>query len=151
LYKIYPGMNRYFPIITAIAITVSACGGSASSKAAEKEKASYEKTKETLEEKEKKNPASFITVSSWDRGNLIGQTVIKITLNSKAAVASYKDVEVELAFYSQTRALLEKDVETIYKVLAPGETVTHKTKYFTPKGTDSIGLTILSAKNVLPE
>jgi hypothetical protein len=145
-------MNRYFPIIAA-AITLAACNSSNSSgsKAEEKEKASYEKTKETLEEKEKKNPANFITVSSHDRGNLIGQTVIKITLSSKAAVASYKDVEVELAFYSKTGTLLEKDVETIYKVLAPGETVTHKTKYYTPKQTDSIGLKILSAKNASPE
>jgi hypothetical protein len=143
-------MNRYFPIITAAVITLSACGGG-SSKAEEKEKASYEKAKETLEEKEKKNPAGFITATCRDRGNLIGQTVIKITLNSKATVARYKDIEVELSFFSETGALLQKDVTTIYKTLAPGETVTEKEKQYAPKQTDSIGLKILSAKNASPE
>jgi hypothetical protein len=142
-------MNRYFPIITAAVITLSACGGS--SKTEEKEKASYEKAKETLEEKEKKNPANFITATCRDRGNLIGQTVMKITLTSKATVAKYKDIEVELSFFSETGALLQKDVTTIYKTLAPGETVTEKEKQYAPKQTDSIGLKILSAKNASPE
>jgi hypothetical protein len=141
-------MNRYFIILIAATI-LTACN--AGTKTAEKEKASYEKAKETMAEKEAKNPAGFITASCRDRGNLIGQTVIKITLNSKATVAKYKDIEVELSFFSKTGALLQKDVTTIYKTLAPGETVTEKEKQYTPKQTDSIGLKILSAKNASPE
>jgi hypothetical protein len=141
-------MNRYLSIFAA-ALLFTACNSA--TKTEEKEKASYEKAKETLAEKETKNPANFITASCRDRGNLIGQTVIKITLSSKATVASYKDIEVELAFFSETGALLQKDVTTIYKTLAPGESVTVKKKQYTPKQTDSIGLKILSAKNASPE
>jgi PBP1b-binding outer membrane lipoprotein LpoB len=141
-------MNRYLPIFAA-AMLFTACNSG--TKTEEKEKASYEKAKETLAEKETKNPANFIKASCRDRGNLIGQTVIKITLNSKATVAKYKDIEVELSFFSKTGALLQKDVTTIYKTLAPGETITEKEKQYTPKQTDSIGLKILSAKNASPE
>jgi hypothetical protein len=141
-------MNRYFIIFIAAA-ALAACNSA--TKTEEKEKASYEKAKETLEEKEKKNPANFITASCRDRSNLIGQTVMKISLTSKATVAIYKDIELELSFFSKTGALLQKDVTTIYKTLAPGETVTEKEKQYTPKQTDSISLKVLSAKNASPE
>jgi hypothetical protein len=82
---------------------------------------------------------------------LIGQTVMKITLNSKATVAKYEDIEVEMSFFSETGALLQKDITTIYKTLAPGENLTIKEKLYTPKQTDSISLKILSAKNASPK
>ena len=113
---------------------------------ADKPKDKYELTKETLEEKEKKDPKRFLTVSGHDKKNLFRQTVIKGTVSNTAKVASYKDVDVELSFFSKTGALLEKDHEVIYETIAPGNTVNFKTKYFAPKGTDSVALKISSAK-----
>lgn len=107
---------------------------------------SYEKTKESLEEKEKKNPIRFLAISGKDKHNLIGQTVIKGTITNKARIATYKDVEIELSFFSKTGVLLEKEKETIFEELAPGETTDFKTKYFAPKGTDSVALKIVQAK-----
>ena len=107
---------------------------------------SYEKTKENLEGKEKKNPIAFLSVEGKKRKNLIGQTVIKGRITNHASVASYKDVDVELSFYSKTGTLLEKDDETVYEVFGPGATRSFKTKYFAPKGTDSIAYEIKSAK-----
>ena len=107
---------------------------------------SYQKTKETLASKEKKNPIAFLYVTGNKRKNLIGQTVIKGRISNHASVASYKDINVELSFYSKTRTLLEKDNETIYEVIEPGHTKNFKTKYFAPKGTDSVGYEIISAK-----
>lgn len=115
---------------------------------AEKEKVAvdtYEKAKESLEEREKKNPVAFISVSSKDKHNLIGQTVIKGTVNNNAKVCVYKDVELELSFFSKTGVLLEKDSEKIYEVIEPGKSANFKTKYFAPKGTDSVGLKIVGA------
>jgi len=120
---------------------------SSSDKKAGKEKDKYEQTKETLEETEKKNPARFLTVSGHDRRNLIGQTVIKGTLTNKARVATYKDIDIELSFYSKTGALLEKDHEVIYETLSPGASADFKSKYFAPKGTDSVALKVTGAKN----
>lgn len=144
LYKIMR-MKSYISIIALSAITLSACNSSTPNE--KKEKESYEVAKETLAEKEQKNPATFITVSSKDKHNLIGQTVIKGNLQSKAKVAVYQDIELELAFYSKTGALLEKDTEVIYETLQPGASASFKSKYFAPKGTDSIAISVLKAKN----
>jgi hypothetical protein len=111
-----------------------------------KEKESYNATKNSLLQKEEKNPADFIIVKGNSRKNIVGQTVVKGTLINKAKIATYKDVNIQLDFYSKTKALLETDKETIYQILNPGETNDFKTKYFAPKGTDSVGLKVLNAK-----
>ena len=126
-------------------MALSACNSN--DKTAAQEKDSYEKTKETLEEKEKKNPAKFLSVTSKDKHNLLGQTVIKGTITNNAKIVTFKDVELELSFYSKTGTFLEKDNETIYDAIAPGNSNSFKTKYFAPKGTDSIAIVVKSAKN----
>jgi len=128
-----------------ISITLFSCSES-DTKKAEKEKDSYQVTKESLEEKEKKDPQNFLSVSGRDKHNLLGQTVVKGTITNKATVASYKDVDVKLDFYSKTGTLLETDKETVYEIIAPGQSKNFKTKYFAPKGTDSVALSIIAAK-----
>ncbi|MEO6894869.1 MAG: hypothetical protein ABI136_07495 [Ginsengibacter sp.] len=111
-----------------------------------KESASYDETKISLLKKEEKNPAAFITVKGNSKKNIVGQTVVKGTLINKASIATFKDVNLKLSFFSKTKALLETDKETIYQILNPGESQAFKTKYFAPKGTDSVGLEVLGAK-----
>lgn len=106
----------------------------------------YEQVKETLAEKEKKNPEKFLTVNSHDHKNIIGQTVVKGTITNHATVCSYKDVELRLSFFSKTAVKLDEGLETIYEIIAPGKTVKFKTKYFTPKGTDSVAIIVTQAK-----
>jgi hypothetical protein len=53
---------------------------------------------------------------------------------------------LQLSFFSKTGTLLEKSNETIYDVIAPGKSVDFKTKYFAPKGTDSVGIKVMAAK-----
>ncbi len=137
-------MNKQIIVAALVLINCVACTGSANK--AKDDKATYEKQKISLAEREKANPADFIRVTGHDKKNLIGQTVVKLKLESKAAVAVYKDIEVELAFYSQTGALLEKDSEVVYETLSPGGSASFKTKYFAPKGTDSVALKVLKAK-----
>ncbi len=111
-----------------------------------KEKESYDVTKNSLLKKEEKNPSAFITVTGNSKKNIVGQTVVKGTLVNKASIATYKDVNIQLDFYSKTKALLETDKETIFEIINPGESQDFKTKYFAPKGTDSVGLQVLGAK-----
>ena len=119
---------------------------SCNSNNAETEEASYEKTREVLLEKEQKNPANFLTVAGKDKKNLLGQTVIKGKLTNHATIAVFKDVDIKLFFYSKTKALLETDTETIFEQVQPGQTKDFKTKYFAPKGTDSVGIQVIGAK-----
>lgn len=130
-------------------IVIASCFFVACQSKAEKEKVekdSYEQAKESLEEREKKNPVAFISVTSKDKHNLIGQTVIKGAVHNNAKIAVYKDVELELSFFSKTGVLLEKDSEKVYEVIEPGKSADFKTKYFAPKGTDSVGIKVLGAK-----
>ena len=127
-----------------LALFLTACNSK--DKTPEKTKDKYEQTKQTLAETEQKNPELFITVNGNDKKNLIGQTVVKGTLTNTAKVSSFKDVDLEISFYSKTGALLEKDHETIYETIAPGANADFKTKYFAPKGTDSVALKVAGAK-----
>ena len=137
-------MKRIAAGVFVTIVLISACNSSEKKTDAAKDK--YEQTKETLEETEKKTPSRFLTVSGHDKRNLLGQTVVKGLLTNNAKVASYKDVAIKLSFYSKTKALLEEDVETIFETLAPGKSADFKTKYFAPKGTDSVALKVMGAK-----
>src|ERR1035437_10194401 len=105
-------------------------------------------TQKAAKDKETKNPQNFLTVSGHDRHNILGQTVVKGTVTNKATVASYKDVDVKLDFYSKTGTLLETDKETVFEIIGPGQSKNFKTKYFAPKGTDSVALAVTGAKVV---
>lgn len=137
-------MKKIIPIALVSLIIFSSCNNSGNKTAAEKEK--YEKAKETLEEKERKNPSAFLMVSSRDKHNLIGQTVIKGSVSNTAKVCTYKDVQLELSFFSKTGALLLKTNETVYDKIEPGKSANFKTKEFAPKGTDSVAVKVVGAK-----
>ncbi|MFZ1785934.1 MAG: hypothetical protein WAU23_12085 [Ferruginibacter sp.] len=138
-------MKKEIAALFVLVFFVTACGSN--EKTAEtKEKDKYEQTKETLEETEKKNPKRFLQVEGSDRKNLLRQTVIKGTITNKATVVSYKDIDVELSFFSETGALLLKDHEVVYKVVAPGSSESFKYKTYAPKGTDSVSMKISAAK-----
>ncbi len=138
-------MKKLFLFIIPVSLILLSCSESDSKKAAN-EKDSYEAAKESLQDKEIKSPQNFLLVSGHDRHNILGQTVVKGTITNKATVASYKDIDVKLDFYSKTGTLLETDKETVYEIIVPGESKNFKTKYFAPKGTDSVALAIISAK-----
>ncbi len=110
------------------------------------DKKTYEVVKETLEEKEKKNPTRFIVVSNRDRKNIIGQTVVIVNLTNNASIANYKDIALKLSFFSKTSVKLDEGNETVYETLKPGQTIKFKTKYFAPKGTDSVVVKVMDAK-----
>lgn len=132
-------------IHTLVALLMfSSCDSTEKDTASEKEK--YQQAKETLEEKEKKNPVAFLLVNSRDKHNLIGQTVIKGTLSNKAKVCTYKDVELEISYYSQTGTLLLRTNETVYDKIEPGKSAGFKSKEFAPKGSDSVSIKVLRAK-----
>ena len=138
-------MKKISGVLFLLIVGFVACHSKASNDAADK--ASYEKTKETLEEKEKKDPLLFLNINSSNKHNILGQTVIKATVINNAKICTYKDVQLELAFFSATGNLLEKDNKTIYKEIIPGNSIDFKTKYYAPKGTDSVAVNIVDAKN----
>lgn len=134
-------------VITLFIITAF-WGCTSPSQKAGSEKENYEAQKAALLKKEQNDPVLFLSVSGRDKKNLLGQTVVKGNVHNSATIAVFKDVDIKLSFYSKTKALLETDKETIFEQVAPGQTKDFKTKYFAPKGTDSVALEVLGAKIV---
>ena len=140
-------MKKSIPVIILLLLILFSFHCNTQPKEA-REKESYETTKKALLTKEQKDPRLFLTVKSNSKKNIIGQTVVTGTISNKASIATFKDIELKLSFYSATKALLETDKETIFLIVDPGESRHFKTKYFAPKGTDSVALQVLSAKVV---
>ena len=136
-------MKRIIAILLMTILFFTACSNSDKKETPKKDK--YEQTKETLEETEKKNPTRFLSVTGHDRKNIIRQTVIIGTVSNSAKICSFKDIDIELSFYSKTGALLEKDHEMVYETIAPGSSTNFKTKYYAPRGTDSVALKVIGA------
>ncbi len=137
-------MKKLF-ILCALLVILFSCHSNDSGNTGP-EKESYEVTKQALKEKELKNVKDFLFVTGNDKHNLLGQTVVKGSIANRASVAIYKDVDVQLQFFSKTGALLETDKEIVYETIHPGESKSFKTKYFAPKGSNSVALKILDAK-----
>ena len=109
-------------------VSLSACNSDQKNEKANRDK--YETGKLTVEEVEKKSPQLFISVTGNDKKNLLGQTVIKAKLFNNAKMVTYKDIDVKLFFYSKTATLLQEDQEMVYETIAPGKSVSFKSKYF---------------------
>lgn len=137
-------MKKIALFLIAISAIIISCNDKAEKQAQTADK--YEKTKLSLEEIEKQTPEKFISVKGTDKKNLIGQRVIKGKITNNGKMATFKDVDVKLSLYSKTGVLLEEDREVIYETLAPGESKSFKTKLYAAKGTDSVAMTVISAK-----
>jgi hypothetical protein len=107
---------------------------------------SYENSKENLYDKEKDAPLDFLSISGSDKRNFFGQTVVRATITNKASVCSYDDVRVKLLYYDKEGKQVANHEEELEKPVGPNSTVKFTAKYFTPKGTDSVAMSIMSAK-----
>lgn len=139
-------MRSRFIFLFFCCVVLFSCTSDSEKIAAEQE--SYQATKQDLLKKEQKYPHLFLSVNGKNRKNIIGQTVVTGTIANNATVAVFKDIQIQFSFFSKTNALLETDKETIFETIEPRHSKHFKTKYFAPKGTDSVALKILSAKAV---
>jgi hypothetical protein len=136
-------MIKSFSAFCFILLLTASCGGSEKKFDAQ----SYEKHKESLAEKEKKNPIDFLTVSADNKRNIIGQTVVRGKIANKATVSSYKDVRIKMLCYKDNK-MVEEHEDVIDKIIKPNSSGDFKIKYRLPKGTDSIAVSVMSASIV---
>ncbi|QEC65924.1 hypothetical protein FRZ67_00880 [Panacibacter ginsenosidivorans] len=131
---------KYIFCLFFITVTLLSCG----SDAKKSEEQTYTEQKESLEQKEKKNPLHFINVTGDNKKNIIGQTVIRGILYNKATVVAYKDVRIKMLCYKNGK-MVEEHEDVINDVIKPNSEKEFKTRYRLPKGTDSINLSVMSA------
>lgn len=135
---------KLFSLFLTLSILFSACKDKQSINIEHDEQ--YEKSKKVLHDAEKKNPKQFVELKYSNKKNAVGKTVVNGVLFNTAKVITYKDFEVKHQFYSKTGALLGENVETIYEEISPGGSRPFKSKYMAPKSSDSVVVTLLSAK-----
>ena len=105
----------------------------------------YQDTKMSLEEQERQNPTSCLSVDGTYRKNLIGEWVIEGEISNTATLATYKDVVLEINYYSKTKTHLGTEKEAIYEYFPAGQAKKFKIKSFGYKGASAIGLNIINA------
>lgn len=138
------------PLLIIIGITVVTLGltnCNSSSSDGYDTGSSYEETKMTLEEKEKQSPISFLSTDGTYRVNLIGEWVLEGNISNSATIATYKDVILEISFYSKTNTLLGTEQEAVYEYFPAGQKKAFKIKTYGYKGTKSIGWNIIGASS----
>lgn len=106
----------------------------------------YVESKALLAERERGEPLAFLKVSGKMKRNIIGQTVINAAVTNNASVTKYHQVRVKVLYFNKEKVLIENHEDVLDKVIIPGVVHKFKTKYFTPKGTDSIDMQIMSAE-----
>lgn len=107
----------------------------------------YEKTKQTLADKEKNNPLHFLKIASNDKKNLLGQTVVKGNITNTATVCSYKNVRIKTLTYTKGK-MTEEHEDVLDDIIKPNSSENFKLKYRLPKGTDSVALSVMYAEAV---
>ena len=109
------------------------------------DKQDYQQQKESLLDKEKKSPKEFLTITGTDKRNFWGQTVFKGVIHNTATVCSYKNVRVKLLYFKVDGTLVTNHEELFDETIKPGDDIEFKAKYKTPRGTDSVAASIMSA------
>lgn len=104
----------------------------------------YNENKISLAQHESENPQQFIHISSDEKRNLFGNTVIKGTLVNTASVAAYKNTRIKMLCYANG-VRVEEHEDVIPDLLKPGVVKNFKLRYHLPKNTDSLDISVMSA------
>lgn len=111
------------------------------------DKKSYEEQKLTVAQKEQNNPLEFLKIHGDNKKNLFGITVIKGTIQNTATICPYADIRIKILSY-KNGVQVEEHEDVQEGTLKPGNSMDFKIKYHLPKGTDSVGLSIMNAHPV---
>jgi len=104
----------------------------------------YEENKISLAQNESEHPQQFLKLSSDDKKNLFGNTVIKGRIVNTASVAAYKNTRIKMLCY-KNGIHVEEHEDVMPDIIRPGAIKNFKIKYHLPKGTDSLVLSVMNA------
>lgn len=105
----------------------------------------YEENKISLAQRESTHPEQFLKISSNNKKNLFGITVVKGKIVNTATIVVYKNTRIRMLCFKNGNRVEEHE-DIFPDVLKPGTVHNFKIKYHLPKGTDSLGLSIMSAE-----
>ena len=107
----------------------------------------YEENKINLAQRESDHPDQFLKISSDDKKNLFGATIIKGKIVNTASIAVYKNTRLRMLCY-KNGIRVEEHEDIIPELIKPGTVKNFKIRYHLPKGTDSLALSVMSADTI---
>jgi hypothetical protein len=106
----------------------------------------YEESIMTIAEMEAASPNTYLNASGTYKPNFLGDKLkINGTIENKATVTNYKDVIVEVIFYSKTDSEIAREQYTIYDFFGPNAKKEFKLKVNNYSNVQTIGLNVASA------
>jgi hypothetical protein len=125
-------------IAMALALSAGIAGCSASGEV-------YEEKELSVEQRERVNPSEFIVVNAQYDHDVIGESSITGTLQSKAVKTSYQDVMITVYFYDESGTMVGSNNYVVSQDLSIGETENFKVKVDTPDNTKNVTWSITGA------
>jgi hypothetical protein len=131
---------------TAIALVIASMNSNASN-STKTESFDYESKKMSVAEIEQSSPINFLDAYGTYNQNLLG-TKLKVhgVIKNSATTIAYKDVVIQVSFYSKTKSLLGTEKHTIYEVVKPNHTVSSEVKVPNYSKVNTIDWDVVSAK-----
>ncbi len=113
-------------------------------------KKTHEEIMEDARILEVSKPTEYLSVTyKLDYKVFSGKDVVRGTISSSAASASYKDINLKITFYSKTDTELGSEEYVVYDFVNPGTSIKFEIKLKSPKGTQKIGVQVVGAKDAL--
>lgn len=107
---------------------------------------SYQERVMTIEETEKANPAQFLDAGGTYNENFWGDKMkLKVEVTNNATVATYKDVVIEVIFFTETDTELDRKRYVLYDVFPPTSKKTLDIKIETINNCKKLGWSAVTA------
>lgn len=106
----------------------------------------YEESVMTIAQMEAAEPSSYLTADGTYRPNFLGNK-LKITglIQNKATVTTYKDVVIDVIYYSKTNTEISREKYTVYDFFGPNNQKEFKLKVNNYSNVGSIGWEVVNA------
>ncbi|PZF71148.1 hypothetical protein DN068_19420 [Taibaiella soli] len=95
---------------------------------------------------ERAEPLKYLNITSDHHTNLLGQTVIEGSISNTATSTTYKDVDVQISYISETDAVIGTEDQIFYVYVPPRKPFAFKIKTDAPAQTATVKLKIVTAK-----
>ena len=107
---------------------------------------SYEESIMTIGEMEVADPSLYLNTTGTYKPTFLGdQLKINGVIENKATVTNYKDVVIEVIFYSKTNSEIAREQYTIYDFFAPNTKKEFKLKVKNYSNVETIGWQVFNA------
>lgn len=108
--------------------------------------ATYQEKKLSVLEVERANPVNFLKADGTYNRTLFGQKIkVHGKVTNKATVANFKDITIEVVYYSETNSEIERERFVLYSYVPAHSTKNFEWKIKPPGGTSTVGWNVIDA------